>query len=110
MEKYILIKKESQSLYAELAISPKILSSATEVELIYNEVAEWVKNLTSGDINLTSRDINLTLEDFKKSEKFPFLKNREGKNYIVKTYHRINTKESIVKIFRKENSYTIIHK
>lgn len=106
MEKYILIKKESQSLYAELAISPKILSSATEEELIYNEVTKWVKNLTSGDINLT-------LENFKKSEKFPFLKilkNREGKNYIVKTYYRMSTKESVVKIFRKENSYTIIHK
>lgn len=103
MEKYTLIKEESQSLYAELAISSEILSSATEVELIYQEVAEWVKNLTSGDINLT-------LEDFKKSRNILFLKNRGGKNYIVKTYHRINTKESVIKIFRKENSYTIIHK
>lgn len=102
MEKYILVEKDSQSLYAELAISSEILSSAREVELIYNEVAEWVKNLTSGDINLT-------LEDFEKSGGILFLKPKGGKNYIVKASLRIRTNESIVKIFRKENPYSIVH-
>lgn len=102
MEKYVLVEKERQSLYAKLAINSKILSSAIEVELIYAKVAEWVKNLTSGDINLT-------LKDFEKSKGILFLRPKGGKNYIVKASLRIRTNESIIKIFRKENSYSIVH-